>query len=251
MSRRIPQRSTLIPQLSCLLALAFLAGCTPYADVRERRAEFRPAAVFSGPLAALRDRLRGAQSRERTKPLIALGEYLAVAEAASAKLAADPDDRAARETYNFAVARVLGVIKDGKLDPWTKPLPVPGGRSGFMLTHRPDARPGWNPALYDFVPADQFDVRGKYVTEQAPKEGVGAPIVAMGREQNRDFEQNFGLPRTFYGVTAVIRFKGNTAEIAFEDPLATEEVKVAGRRMPLAANYTVPLAVMLEQHKLR
>jgi pimeloyl-ACP methyl ester carboxylesterase len=236
-----------IPQLCCLLALCLLSGCTPYADVRERRPEFSASATFTGPLAALRDRIRGAQSRERAKPLLALGEYLAVAEAASAKLAANPRDKAALEAYNFAVARALGVIKEGQLDPWTKPMPVPGGRDGYMLTHRPDPRPGWNPALYDFVPADQFDVRGKYVTKQAVKEGVGAPIVAMGREQNRDFEKNFGLPRTYYGVTALIRFKGGVAEIAFEDPLATEKVKVAGRTMPLAANFTVPLAVMLEQ----
>ncbi len=247
MSHPIPQRSTLIPQLCCLLALCLLSGCTPYADVRERRAEFRPAVAATGPLAALRERIRGAQSRERAKPLLALGEYLAVAEAASAKLAADPNDKAARETYNFAVARVLGVIKEGQLDPWTKPLPVPGGSNGFMLTHRPDSRPNWHPSLYNFVPADQFDIRGKYVSKQSVKDGVGAPIVAMGRAENKDYEANFGMPRTFYGVTAVLRFKGRVAELSFEDPLATEEVTVAGRRMPLAANFTVPLAVLLEQ----
>jgi pimeloyl-ACP methyl ester carboxylesterase len=53
------------------------------------------------------------------------------------------------------------------------------------------------------------------------------------------------LPRIFYGVTAVIRFEGRRAVVSFEDPLATEQVTLGGRSFPLAADYTVPLAVML------
>jgi hypothetical protein len=32
-------------------------------------------------------------------------------------------------------------------------VPAEGGE--FVLTHKPDPRPQWNPALYEFVPADQ------------------------------------------------------------------------------------------------
>ncbi|MDQ3625460.1 MAG: alpha/beta hydrolase, partial [Verrucomicrobiota bacterium] len=53
------------------------------------------------------------------------------------------------------------------------------------------------------------------------------------------------IPRIYYGVTAVIRFEGRPAVVGFEDPLATERVTVGGRSFPLAAEYTVPLAVML------
>ena len=54
----------------------------------------------------------------------------------------------------------------------------------FVVTRRPDAREAWNPALYDFTPADQFDVGGSYVNERTIKEGLGAPLVAVGRSAN-------------------------------------------------------------------
>jgi pimeloyl-ACP methyl ester carboxylesterase len=86
---------------------------------------------------------------------------------------------------------------------------------------------------------------GTYVTEHSCKEGVGAPTVATGRGMNENAAKDFSIPRIFYGVTALIRFEGRRAVVAFEDPLATENVSLGGRRFPLAADYTVPLAVML------
>jgi hypothetical protein len=77
-------------------------------------------------------------------------------------------------------------IRDAKLDPWTQPLRVPGNDGEFVLTHKPDPRPQWNPALYDFTPADQFDVRGTYVTKRTTRDGIGAPVVAVGREVNKE-----------------------------------------------------------------
>jgi hypothetical protein len=62
---------------------------------------------------------------------------------------------------------------------------------------------------------------------------------------NENAAKDFSIPRIFYGVTALIRFEGRRAVVAFEDPLATENVSLGGRRFPLAADYTVPLAVML------
>ena len=77
-----------------------------------------------------------------------------------------PRDKRAQHEYNFAVARIVATIREAKLDPWTQPLRVPANGGEFVLTHRPDPRPQWNPTLYDFVPADQFDVHGTYVAER-------------------------------------------------------------------------------------
>ena len=118
-------------------------------------------------------------------------------------------------------------------------------RADYVLTRKPDPRKLWNPALYDFTPADQFDIHGTYVREHTRKEGLGAPIVAIGREMNLEAKTNFSLPRIYYGVTAIIRFDGRHAIFDFEDPLATETVHLDGRTFPLAADYTVPIAVML------
>jgi len=102
--------------------------------------------------------------------------------------------------------RIIAVIRDAKLDPWTQPLRVPAIGGDFVLTHKPDPRPQWNPALYTFTPADQFDVRGTYVSERTTRTGLGAPVVAVGREVMKDARVNFALPRVYYGVTAIARF---------------------------------------------
>jgi pimeloyl-ACP methyl ester carboxylesterase len=83
------------------------------------------------------------------------------------------------------------------------------------------------------------------VTQRTVREGVGAPVVAVGRELNKDAAAEFSVPRIYYGVTAVIRFEGRRAIVGLEDPLATERVSIGGRNYPLAADFTVPLAVML------
>ena len=118
-----------------------------------------------------------------------------------------------------------------------------------MLGHRHDKRKAWNPALYTLTPADQFDVKGTYVRQRSRKEGLGAPLVAVGLEKNPDARKNYTTSRIYYGVTAVANFSGRHCTIAFEDPLATETVTLEGRTFPLAADFTVPLAVMLASTK--
>ena len=173
---------------------------------------------------------------------------MAAAQVAAREIERDPDDERARSDYNFAVARMVSMIREGKLDPWTHPLRVPAADGEFVLTHKPDPRPQWNPALYDFTPADQFDVRGTYVTKRIKRDGIGAPAVAIGRELNRDARANFSLPRIYYGVTAVARFEGRRCVLSFEDPLSQETTDVHGRTYPLAADFTVPVAVLLARN---
>lgn len=239
---------TISALLHGLLAFAVLcvAGCSQYADVKPRTPVFRPAAAPSAEHLSFRQRIEQAARLRKSRPLAAVGDYLAAADAAAKRLQADPDDAVAREAYNFALARIVGTLKDAGLAPWPQPLQIPAENGGYTLTYKRDRRPKWNPADYVFTPADQFDVRGKYVADRMTKPGVGAPLVAMGREKNKNYREEFSVPRTFYGVTAVVRFRGKTAELALEDPLAAEEVNIGGRALPLAADFTVPLAVLLD-----
>ncbi len=233
--RKIPTRVLCPLALACFLT----SGCSQYASISERRPIF-PASIARGALA---ERLKTALHTRKRQPAESLGTLLIEAKNAAAQLEADPENQPARDTYNFAVARVVDTLQQSQLAPWTNPLQV----GDFVLTAKKDPRPGWDPALYNFVPADQFDIHGKYVSEHSTKAGIGAPLVAIGREKNSRYLEDFALPRVFYGVTAVIRFRGQTAELAFEDPLATETISFHGHRLPLAADFTVPLAVMLQQ----
>ena len=127
-------------------------------------------------------------------------------QAAADELGRNPKDEAARADYNFAVARIITTIRDGKLDPWSQPLRVPSAGGEYLLGHRHDKRKAWNPALYTLTPADQFDVRGTYVRQRSRKEGLGAPLVAVGLEKNPDARKNYTTARIYYGVTAVVTF---------------------------------------------
>jgi pimeloyl-ACP methyl ester carboxylesterase len=182
----------------------------------------------------------------RRKPLSSLGEFLASAESASIYLQRHPNDPAAIQTYNFAVARIFTAIEDGDLDPWKQPLRVPSAGGDFILTHKPDPRPQYNPALYDFTPADQIEIKGTYVGKRTRKAGLGAPLVAVGKELRKDARKTFSPNRTYYGVTGLVQFdKGRRCVISFDDPLAHETVQYGGHTYPLAGDFTAPLAVML------
>lgn len=231
---------------SAILALValFVSGCSQYATVAERRPVLPAGILKEGGLGA---RLQSALRKSKKAPEESLAALLIEARDASLVLEKAPDDASARDSYNFAVARVVDLLQKTRDDPWRSPARIPAAGGDLVLAIKKDPRPGWNPSLYRFVPADQFDVRGKYVAERSLKPGLGAPLVAIGRETNPAAHENFAMSKIFYGVTAVVRFRGNHAELAFEDPLATETISFHGRRLPLAADFTVPLAVMLQQ----
>ena len=230
------------------LLMAFLIiGCTPYAKVSERRPVFVPQEVTP---AESRKFIADGLRQERREPLAALGMYLHAAEHAGQNLIRNPANLAARDAYNFALSRAFSVIKRANLDPWSKPLRVPASRGDFLLTTPPPKQKDWAPQLYTFTPADQFNIGGLYVSERSIKPGLGAPLVAVGREKRRDAEENFVAERTYYGVTAIARFEaGRRCVITFEDPLEKETVAFAGKSHPLAADFTVPLALMLAEEK--
>jgi hypothetical protein len=54
----------------------------------------------------------------------------------------------------------------------------------------------WNPALYTFTPADQFMIGGKYVEQHVSRPGIGAPVVAVGKDDNKDWRTNYIRPKS-------------------------------------------------------
>ena len=231
----------------CVLGNALiLAGCaSPYAEVSRVRPHLI-GGLASSSLAAVEQTLTKAMHEEHARPLVALADCLTALQVASRELKRDPTNTTAIRDYNFGIARIFQIVREANLDPWSAPLTIPSPAGNFALTHKSDPRPEWNPALYEFTPADEFDVGGKYVTERTTRFGIGAPIVAVEREpKNR--RADFGPSRIYYSVTVVAHFDGRRCILSFEDPLATETVAFDGRRVPLAADFTVPLAVMLQQ----
>jgi pimeloyl-ACP methyl ester carboxylesterase len=228
--------------------MLILAGCSTarYAEVRPKEPQLT-GPPGSGSLASAEQSLTKAMHEASGQPIQALNDCVEALQYASSELKRNPNNDVAVRDYNFGVSRIFQIIHDAKLDPWTKPLAVPGQHGEYVLTYKPDPRPEWNPTLYEFTPADEFDVGGKYVTERTMRDGIGAPIVAVEREPNKNARQDLAPSRIFYSVSVVARFEGRRCILAFEDPLAKETVTFNGRTVPLAADFTVPLAVMLQE----
>ena len=117
--------------LCCLLALV---SCKQYSTVTETRPIFRPTATTTGALGATPAYLVKALTEESKDPLVALGDLLTATETASRELARHPDDLAAREAYNFTLARVFTKLRDAKIPAWDKPLMITGPGGNWELT---------------------------------------------------------------------------------------------------------------------
>ncbi|HEU0275065.1 MAG TPA: alpha/beta fold hydrolase [Candidatus Udaeobacter sp.] len=235
--------------LSAVLGAVFaLSGCATsrYAEVWHKKPRLT-GPPGTGSLALAEQNLTRAIHEERAKPLAALGDCLEALRSASNELRRNPGNLTAARDYNFGVSRIFQIIHDANLDPWTQPLNLPTTHGDFVLTYKPDPRPEWNPALYEFTPADEFDVGGKYVTERTTRDGIGAPIVAVEKQASETRRQKLAPSRIFRTVTAVAEFRGNRCILEFYDPLDSETAAFYGRTVPLAADFTVPLAVMLQQ----
>jgi len=233
--------------LGTLGAALILNGCAtgPYAEVWHKRPRLIGPSGRE-PLASAEQQLTRAMHEERAKPLVAMGDCLIALQVSSDELKRNPMNATAIRDYDFGVSRLFQIIQDTKLDPWTRPLTVPTADGQFVLTHKPDPRPEWNPALYDFTPADEFDVGGKYVSERTTRAGIGAPIVAVEREESKNARGKAVPARIFRTVSAIAKFQGRRCILEFYDPLDQETASFCGHIVPLAADFTVPLAVMLQ-----
>jgi pimeloyl-ACP methyl ester carboxylesterase len=238
-------RQELIRIIRPIVAALILSGCAQIATVRQITPHFPAAGIQGGGLNAADRQLEEAGKLEHSDPLRALGGYLASAHSAYDELDRHPTDTAARDLYNFAVARCIEVIESAPLDPWNKSLPVPSPDGEYLLTairHRGADR---NPADYTIIPADSIVVGGTYFEKRITVQGIGAPVVAIGREEKMDFRKSYASRRLYAAATAIIRFDNHRAQIEFIEPFATDNVTLDGHTLPLAADFTAPLAVGL------
>jgi pimeloyl-ACP methyl ester carboxylesterase len=226
-----------------------LNGCAHIATVKPTTPHLAANGTREPTLVSTAQQLREAQEKAPRDPLGALGEYLAAAQTASSRLTRYPDDRAARDLYNFSVARAIGVIEDARLNPWDHALTVPGPTGDYILTTKRQVGTDRDPAAYEIIPSDSLTIGGAYLRERVTISGVGAPVVAVGREEKKDFREKFASRRLYAGATGIIRFRGHFAELEFFQPLVTDRVSLDGHSYPLAADITAPLAVGLTRER--
>ena len=228
-----------------IAAALIVGGCAQIATVKQTTPHFAPAGIQGSELNAADRQLQGAEKLVRSDPLRALGGYLASAHSAYDELGRHPTDSAARDLYNFAVARCIEVVEHTPLDPWNKSLAVPSPDGEYLVTAIRHRGPDRDPANYNIVPADSIVIGGTYFEKRITVPGVGAPVVAMGREEKIDFRKSYASRRLFAAATAIIRFDNRHAEIEFMEPFTTDKVTLDGHTLPLSADFSAPLAVGL------
>lgn len=119
----------------------------------------------------------------------------------------NPEDQAARQLYNYAVARLIGVLEDGAINPWERPVPVAaGGEKPWQLSYRPGGHSAETarrrPSDYRLIPCDTLDIQGRSFQTRYATGGLGAALVAVARKDTRNFRATFAQRRTFGLVTA-------------------------------------------------
>jgi pimeloyl-ACP methyl ester carboxylesterase len=231
---------------SLLLVLSLaVTSCSHYSTVKEKQPAYQ-SPTPAGQLAsqALQDRAAPPQSR--------IGRFLDAAASAGDVLQKTPDDAQARADYNFAVARIFDVIREAGLEPWKAPLVCQGGGQAWNFSLKADLRPGYHPSNFELRSADRFQFKGRLVVDQAQKEGIGAPMVAVSKNIDLTKVDPFAQGKhIYYGMTGLIDIKGRDCTATLVDPLSKETVTLAGRTYPLAANFTAPIALALAELKPR
>ncbi len=231
-----------------VVALATLGACAPLAEVRQINPRLGAQHGTPTQLHGAEQSIAYAENFKRTNPEKSVGFYLSGVESATSELGKNPKNRLALRDYDFALSRVFSVIWDAHLDPWTHPLRVPAANgSDYILTQRPPRNRLWKAQDYELIPADELELRGRFVAQRVTREGIGAPLVAIRNPQAPTIRQPFGPPKVYTSATAVAQFAGRRCQIEFVDPLDTETVRVSGKSLPCAADFTAPIAVGLSR----
>jgi pimeloyl-ACP methyl ester carboxylesterase len=229
-----------------VLSIFALCGCAHLATVKTIQPRV-PTIVSSET--QLRDATECLLRAQREVPLVALGDDLVAARLSLSVLARQPDDSSAQSTYNFSVGRAVGDIQRANLQPWRQSTKIPFNQGSFLLSTARPVDAEHDPSRYDLFPTDTLKISGRFFTTSSRLSGIGAPLVAVGREDNPHFRQQYKLRRVYAPVTAVIQFSGQKADLKFVDPFQAERVALDKRHFLLAADLSAPTAMLIARER--
>lgn len=175
-------------------------------------------------------------------PLAAAGRLLDGIRACQNRIARD--EPGAVEDYNYLVARFVTQLEKAGLEPWDGAFELKGNSTVYHLSGRDPSEFGLGDR--ELLPTDRLEFTGKYSTpEPIMKKGLGAPVISAERKKIDYTHLREGMEARYRSATAIVRIDGTRAMLEMVDPFAVEHVSFAGRRLPVAMDYssTVSLAV--------
>jgi pimeloyl-ACP methyl ester carboxylesterase len=230
-----------------ILLLAGLCGCGAHlATVKTKPARLPTDLTIEEALEPVKKYLAAAENEQ---PLPALGHDLLAAKISYGVLERQPGEESARDIYNFAVARTVQDLERTKLQPWQQTASIGTNEGNYTLACPKPPDSEHDPNRYDLFPADTLRVGGKFFGTHSTVDGIGAPLVAVGRTENPNYREHFALRRVYASVTAVIRFSGRHAELEFVDPLASGRITLGNHAFTLAADFTASTAMLMARER--
>jgi pimeloyl-ACP methyl ester carboxylesterase len=169
-----------------------------------------------------------------------LGELLAAAR--------DHEHRGELLAYNDDLREMIPQIDRLRDELSRGPVAVRSAAGTFRLSAPQFLAGRGEYAEFEIDPADRLKIRG--LRERHVRGGVGLPVVAAQPDLPEETRRRGHLPDVglFYGPTALVRFEGETASLELVDPAVRERVRWHGREEPLAADFSAPLARLLDRH---
>ena len=223
-----------------------LCGCAHLATVKTTEPHVPTIAASEDQLTIAKQRLATA---EQAQPLVALGNDLSAAQLALNILEQRPSDSSAQSIYKFSVARAVDNVERAKIQPWQRKIDIVGDRASFTLTSPKPIDSEHDPSRYDLFPTDSLKIGGTFFKTRSAVSGIGAPLVAVAREENQQFRQQYKLRRVYAPATAVIQFLGQKADLKFIDPFQAEKVALNSRVFPLAVDFRAPIAMLIARER--
>ena len=96
---------------------------------------------------------------------------------------------------NFSVARVVEDGERANLQPRREPSNIACGQERFRLAAPRPVDAEHDPSRYDLLPIDTLKASGQFFKTRFSVGGIGAPLVAVGRSENRQFREQYKLRR--------------------------------------------------------
>jgi len=232
-------------QIAFTLSIFACFGCAHLATVKQRPVRV-PVDGSDEQLQAARQRLVAA---ERERPLVSLADNLSAAKLSLTVLEQRPKDPFAQSIYNFSVARAVENVERANIQPWQRKIDIVSNQQSYTLTTPSPIDSEHDPSRYDLFPTDRLKIGGQFFKTRAPVSGIGAPLVAVAREENPQFREQYKLRRIYAPVTAVIKFSDGHAQLQFVDPMKTERLAIGKRTFPLAIDLSAPTAMLIARDR--
>ena len=183
-------------------------------------------------------------------------DYLLTSESMDSYNTLKPSYRFIADIYNRAVSSLVE-IKEKKGDGWKETRTLKVLNTTYEFSIKTDGPELWDPRSFDsFRPANQIRIEG--VNNQYFLKGLGAPLVGYVENPQTNpvfgkFSSDKGLA---YPITALVTFEPQIkdvdgykrkASVNFYDPLFADFVIINDRQIPLEADLSTPLGVLLSK----